>query len=128
MRWYRPVFVNVSPSHKHPLSQFSCRDRRRFVTELLQANVNSVKSGSVDEAGMAGGPVKFPGLVKSGDLVVGPVDAGQRRQYRGLVRVEPSVAAAAGEWSWHAGHRSDAAALRGLCFRLRVPLVPAAGG
>src|SRR5260221_2905952 len=105
------------------------RNRRRFVTELLQANVNSVKSGAVDEFGMAVGAVNLPGLVKSGELVVGPADAGQRRQYRSLVRVEPSVAAAAGGRPRRpARHRTDAAALRGLCFRLRVSLVPAAGG
>jgi hypothetical protein len=34
---------------------------------------------------MAGVAVNFPGLVKSGELVVGDADAGQRRQYWGLV-------------------------------------------
>ena len=34
-------------------------------------------------------PIKLPGLVKSRGLVVGPVDAGERRQYRGLVRAVP---------------------------------------
>jgi len=33
--------------------------------------------------------VKVPGLVKSRGLVVGSVDPGQRRQYRGLVRAVP---------------------------------------
>src|SRR3954464_14038681 len=76
------VFVNLSPaSRKHPLSQFSSRDRCRFVTELLPANVSSVKSGAVDEFGMAGVAAGFSDLVESGDLVVGVLDPGQRRQY-----------------------------------------------
>ena len=36
--------------------------------------------------------IKFSGLVKSPGLVVEPADAGQRRQYRGLVRAVPPAA------------------------------------
>src|SRR5438128_11313600 len=68
---------------------------REFVTELLQPNVSSVTRGAVDESGMALA-AKFPGLVKSPGLVVGPVDRGQRRQYRGLVGAVPLAPRATG--------------------------------
>ena len=45
------------------------------------------------------GAVKFPGLVKSRGLVVGSVDPGQRRQYRGLVLAVPQAARTAGRQS-----------------------------
>ena len=76
---------------------------------------------------MAGDAANFYGLVESGGLVVGIFDPCQRRQYRDLVRAVSSIAAAGGERCWCcARHRNHAAALCGLCVRLRVPLVPAA--
>jgi hypothetical protein len=45
---------------------------------------------AIHEFGMAGA-VKFLGLVKSPGLVVGSVDAGERRKYRGLVPAVPPV-------------------------------------
>src|SRR6202047_4077601 len=73
------------------------------------------------------GAVKLPGLVKSPGLVVGSVDPGQRCKYRGLVLAEPPVTA---DWRfrqplWHRGY---APALCGLCFWLRVQVVPSARG
>ena len=55
------------------------------MTELLQPNVSQNKFGATLEYGMASA-VKFPDLVKSRGPVVGPVEPGQRRQHRGLVR------------------------------------------
>ena len=75
------------------------------------------------------GAVKFPGLVKSAGLVVGSADAGQRRQYRGLVLAVPPASGTAGRQSrQHVRHRAHAPALRGLCFWLRIQVVPAARG
>ena len=110
------------------VSQFSCRDPPRFVTELLQSNVSSVTRGASDEFGMAGA-AEFPGLVKSPGLVVGSADAGQRRKYRDLVRAVPPAPGTAGWHSrQHARNRDHAHPLRGLCFWLRIPLVPPARG
>src|SRR4051812_113178 len=71
----------------------------------------------------------LPGLDESGGPVVGYADLGQRRQYRGLASAVPAPAWAAGR---NAGQRlrrrTDAAALRGVCVRLRLPLGPAARG
>jgi hypothetical protein len=62
-------------------------------------------------------------------LVVGPADAGERRQYRRLVRAVSRASAPAG---WRCGERvrrrDDAAVLCGLCFRLRLQVVSAARG
>ena len=72
---------------------------------------------------------EFPGLVKSPGLVVGPVDPGQRRQYRGLVPAVPPAPRTADRQSrQHVRHRAHAAALRGLCVRLRIQVVPSARG
>jgi hypothetical protein len=57
-------------------------------------DVSSIKGGAADEFGLAGAVefrVKFLGLVKSSGLVVGYVDPGQRRKYRGLVRALPPI-------------------------------------
>ena len=119
----------VPAAHHLPrVSQFSCRDPSRFVTELLHSNVSSVTRGASDEFGMAGA-VKFPGLVKSPGLVVGSADAGQRRKYRGLVRAVPPAPGTAGRQSRQCvRHRAHAPPLRGLCFWLRIQLVPSARG
>ena len=73
------------------------------------------------------GAVRFPGLDESRVLVVGPADAGERRQYRRLVRAVSRASAPAG-WRCrqHGRHRAHAAVLRGLCFRLRLQVISAA--
>ena len=73
--------------------------------------------------------INFPGLVEPAGLVVGFLDRRQRRQYRGLVPAVPRTARTAGRpCRRRVRHRADAAALRRLCVRLRLPLVPAARG
>src|SRR3984893_7757628 len=73
--------------------------------------------------------VKFLGLVKSAGLVVGHVDPGQRRKYRGLVRAVPPISRTAGRQSrQHLRHRAHAPAQRGLSLWLRIQIVPSARG
>jgi hypothetical protein len=65
------------------------------------------------------GAVKFPGLVKSPRLVVGSVDPGQRRKYRGLVLAVPPAPRTAGWRSrQHVRHR---AYVFGCAFRSFLP-------
>src|SRR5215475_6599532 len=59
--------------------------------------------------------------VESPGVVVGDADAGQPRQYRAVVPALPRTARAAGRQ-----HGADAAALRDLRVRLRLPLGAAA--
>src|SRR5450631_2778886 len=129
-RWHPPKTLAVTPpSPRKPLPHtYFCRDWPRFMTELLQSNVSSVTPGAVHELGMAGA-VKFPGLVKSAGLVVGSVDPGQRRKYRGLVLAVPPAPRTA-DWRSrrHVRHRAHARALCGLCFWLRIQVVPSARG
>src|SRR3984893_8961648 len=107
------------------VSKSPCRGSR-FVTELLQASVGSVTRGAVHECGMAGA-VKVPGLVKSPGLVVGSVDPGQRREYRGLVLALPPAPRTADRQSrQHVRHRDNAPPLCGLCFWLCIQVVPSA--
>ncbi len=91
------------------------------------------------------GAIKFPGLVESLGLVVESVDPGQRRQYRGLVLAVPPAPRTA-EWQsrqhvrrrahappgWqsrqHVQHPAHAPAVCGLCFWLRIQVVPSARG
>src|SRR6267154_1764470 len=116
--------------------RYFCRDWPRFVTELQQSNVSSVTRGAIDEFGMAGTlrfalrfALKFPCLVKSPGLVVEFVDVGQRRQYRGLVPAVPKAARTADRRSrQHIRHRAHAPPVCGLCFWLRIQVVPAARG
>src|SRR5882762_9498160 len=125
--WHRPKTRSLS-ARKHPSHTYFCRDWPRFVTELLQSNVSSVKCGAVHEFGMAGA-VKFPGLVKSPGLVVGSVDHGQRRKYRGLVLAVPPAPRTA-DWRSrrHVRHRAHAPPLCGLCVWLRIQVVASARG
>src|SRR6202048_3198528 len=118
-----PAITPQAPPHT-----YFCRDRLRFMTEFLQSNVSSVTRGAVHEFGMAGA-VKFPGLVKSPGLVVGSVDPGQRRKYRGLVLAVPPAPRTA-DWQsrLHVRHRAHAPPLCGLCFWLRIQVVPSARG
>src|SRR5438445_2468429 len=112
---------------KHSLTHILVAAGRRFVTELIPLDVSSIKCGAADEFGVAGAVkfrvkflVKFLGLVKSAGLVVGYVDPGQRRKYRGLVRAVPPVSRTAGWQSrQHLRHRAHAPAQRGLCVWLR---------
>src|SRR3984893_15827259 len=117
----------IIPASTRHTTYFS-RDRPRSMTELIQSNVSSVTRGAVHEFGMAGA-VKFPGLVKATGLVVGSVDHGQRRKYRGLVRAVPRAPRTADRQSrQHVRHPAHAPALCGLCFWLRVQIVPSARG
>src|SRR5579872_1995088 len=80
--------------------------------------------GADDASGIAG-TVAFIGLVQSGVVVVGAVDAGERRQHRGLVFVVP--AASRSQWFRpRAGFGFHAAIERGLCFWLRFSFASAA--
>src|SRR6202171_2431497 len=101
----------ITPASTRRTLIFS-RDWPRSMTELLQSNVSSVTRGAVHEFGMAGAvkfPVKFPGLVKSPGLVVGRVDPGQRRKYRGLVRaVPPAPPRADRQFRQHVRHPAHA--------------------
>src|ERR1700694_6058440 len=118
---YHPAITPQAAAHI-----FFCRDWPGFVTELLQSSVSSVTRGAAHESGMAGA-VKFPGLVKSPGLVVGSVDPGQRRKYRGLVLDVPPAPRTA-DWRSRQPlrHRAHAPALCGLRFWLRTPLVASA--
>src|SRR4051812_4851492 len=111
-----------------------CRGWTQSMTELLQASISLVTFGATHEFGMADAvkfpvrfPVSFAGLVKSPGLVVGPADHGQRRKYRGLVLAVPS-APAGRQCRRRIRHRAYALALCGLCFRLRIQVVPSARG
>src|SRR6202171_3351666 len=117
----------ITPASTRRTLIFS-RDWPRSMTELLQSDVSSVTCGAVHEFGMAGA-VKFPGLVESPGLVVESVDRGQRRKYRGLVRAVPPAPRTA-DWQsrQHVRHRAHAPALCGLCFWLRIQVVPSARG
>src|ERR1700743_1614429 len=131
-----PARVVINPSYNNT---FFCRDPLRFVTLLIQIDVSSALFGANSHefgvAGAAGFPevasflgaflIEVLGLVKSSGLVVESADAGQRRQYRGLVLAVPRSPPAA-RHRQRARHRADAAAWRGLCVRLRLPLDPAA--
>src|ERR1700738_3362130 len=122
-----PAITPASTPQAPPHTYF-CRDWLRFMTEFLQKNVSSVTRGVVHEFGMAGA-VKFPGLVKSPGMVVGSVDPGQRRKHRGLVLAVPSAPPTADRQSrQHVRHRAHAPPLCGLCFWLRIQVVPSARG
>src|SRR5882672_2302622 len=128
--WHRPKTrsLSLAITPQVPAAHYFYRDWPRFVTELLRSNVSSVTCGAVHEFGMAGA-VKFPGVVKSAGLVVGSVDPGQRRKYRGLVLSLPPAPPTADRQSrQHVRHRAHAPALRGLCFWLRIQVVPSARG
>src|SRR5882724_1392888 len=121
-----PTKDALAITRKPPPHTYCCRDSPRFVTEILQSNVSSVTRGAVHEFGMAGAG-KFPGLVKSSGLVVGSVDRGQRRKYRGLVLAVPPVPRTA-DWRsrQHVRHRAHAPPLCGLCVWLRIQVVASA--
>src|SRR4051812_13830847 len=98
------------------------------MTALLQSDVSSIIFGAANELGMAGA-VRFPGLVESRVLVVGPADAGEQHQYRRLVRaVSRASNSSDRRCRRRIRHRDDAAVLRDLRVRLRFPIVSAARG
>src|SRR6202043_3820945 len=74
------------------------------------------------------GEVKHPGLVKSPGLVVESVDHGQRREYCDLVLAVQPTPRTADSQSWLVWHPAHAPALCGLCFWLRIQVVPSARG
>jgi hypothetical protein len=65
------------------------------MTELLQSSVSSIARGVIHEFEIAGA-VKFACMVKPAGVVVGHVDAGEQRQYRGLVLAVPLPPGTAG--------------------------------
>src|SRR6476469_6861985 len=116
------------------------------MTDLLQWNVVSATfadTGAADDLGVARAldPVGL-GPVQSGGVVVGLPEPHRERKHRALVLALSRAAAASdGEPARRLGRRAraagrqrgerarpraDAAALRGLRVRLRVPLVSAA--
>src|SRR5262245_10408675 len=99
-----------------------------IMTELIQSNECLIACGAIHEFGMAGA-VKVPGLVKSGGAVVGSVDAGEWRKYRGLVLAVPLPSGPADRQSRrHVRERAYARSLCGICLRLRIQVVPSARG
>src|ERR1700730_3777223 len=121
---FAPLITLTTNSAAH----FFVVTRPRFVTELLRSNVSSVTRGARHEFGMAGA-VKFPGLVESLGLVVGSVDPGERRKYRGLVlAVLPAPGTADWQSRQHVQHRAHAPPLCGIRFWLRIQVVPSARG
>src|SRR5262245_14850022 len=85
------VASNIAPlpaSSRRAAAPAFCRDWLLIVTKKLRLDVGSVTCGVIHELAMAGA-VEISGLVESGGAVVGSADAGERRQYRGLVRAVP---------------------------------------
>src|SRR6266851_8353813 len=117
----------ITPARTRHTLNFS-RDGPRSMTELMQSGVSLVTRGAVHEFGMAGA-VKFPSLVKSRGLMVGSVDHGQRSKYRGLVLAVPRAPRTADRQSRrHVRHPAHAPALCGVCFWVRIQVVPSARG